>query len=70
LDEAIKWIEASTLLNENYWNMRTKARLLEKKGRKDEAITTMERAIEIGNGMKDKPFDFDQMKEMLSDWKK
>jgi Protein of unknown function (DUF2911) len=70
LDEAIKWIEASTLINENYWNMRTKARLFEKTGRKNEAVSIMERAIEIGNGMEDKPFDFEQMQKLLSDWKK
>ena len=70
LDEAIKWIEASTLLNENYWNMRIKARLHEKTGRKSEAITFMERAVELGNGMTDKPFDFEQMQKMLADWKK
>ena len=70
LDEAIKWIEASTLLNENYWNMRIKARLLEKVGRKNEAVSIMERTVELGNAMKDKPFDFEQMQKMLSDWKK
>jgi len=70
LDEAIKWIEASTLLNENYWNMRIKARLLEKLGRKNEAVSIMERTVELGNAMKDKPFDFEQMQKMLSDWKK
>jgi hypothetical protein len=70
LDEAVKWIEASTLLNENYWNMRIKARLLEKIGRKNEAVTVMERAIELGNGLPNKPFDFEQMQKMLSDWKK
>ena len=70
LDEAIKWIEASTLMNENYWNMRIKARLMEKAGRKNEAVSIMERAIEIGNEMEDKPFDFEQMQKLLSDWKK
>lgn len=70
LDEAIKWIEASTLLNENYWNMRIKARLLEKLGRKNDAVSVMERAIELGNRMTDKPFDFEQMQKMLSDWEK
>lgn len=69
-DEAVKWIEASTLLNENYWNMRIKARILEKVGRKAEATSILERAVELGSGMKDKPFDFDQMQKMLSDWKK
>ena len=70
LDEAVKWIDASTLMNENYWNMRIKARLFEKVGRKSEAVDIMEQAIELGNGMTDKPFDFEQMQKMLSDWKK
>ena len=70
LDEAVKWIEASTLLNENYFNMRIKARLFEKMGRKNEAVNVMEQAIELGNKMTDKPFDFEQMQKILSDWKK
>lgn len=70
LDEAMKWIEASTLINENYFNMRIKARLLEKVGRKNDAVSIMERAIKLGNEMKDKPFDFEQMQKMLTDWKK
>lgn len=70
LDEAEKWIEASTLMNGNYWNMRIKARILEKLGKKGEAISIMEQAIELGNAMKDKPFDFAQIQKMLADWKK
>lgn len=70
LEEALKWIEASTLVNENYWNLRIKARLFEKVGRKKEAIAIMEQAIGLGDKMKDKPFDFEQMQKMLSDWKK
>ena len=50
--------------------MRIKARLLEKVGRKNEAVSIMERTVELGNAMKDKPFDFEQMQKMLSDWKK
>lgn len=70
LSEAVKWIEASVLLNENYWNMRIRARLLEKIGRKDEAVSSLERAITLGNALKDKPFDFEQMQKLLIDWKK
>lgn len=70
LDEAMNWIEASTLLNENYWNMRIKARLMEKLGQKSKAIAVMERAIELGNQMNNKPFDFEQMQKALADWKK
>ena len=69
LDEGYKWIQASTLINENYWNQRIKAQYLAKMEKKDEAIATMEKAIDYGSKMEDAPFDFDNMKKMLADWK-
>lgn len=69
LEEGLKWIEASCLLNEVYWNTRVKAQLLAKLGNKTEAIATMEKAIALGNEMQNPPFDFDNMKAMLSEWK-
>ena len=69
LEEAIKWIEASTLFKEVYWNTRIKAQLQHKLGMTDEAIATMEKAIELGSGMDSTPFDFDRMQNMLADWK-
>lgn len=70
LDEGFKWIQASALINENYWNLRISAQYYAKMNKKTEAISTMEEAIELGNKMPDAPFDFDKMKEMLADWKK
>lgn len=70
LEEALKWAEASCLINEVYWNTRVKAQLQNKLGMKDEAIITMEKAIDLGNKMEEAPFDFDNMKKMLEDWKK
>ena len=70
LEEAMKWIEASTLFSEVYWNMRIKAQLQHKLGMKDDAIATMEKAIELGSKMDSAPFDFDNIKNMLADWKK
>ena len=69
LDKAMKWINASTEINENYWNLRIKARLLAKTGNKTEAIALMEKAIKYGNAMENKPFDFDQMQKLLKEWK-
>ena len=69
LDKAMNWINASTEINENYWNLRIKARLLEKTGNKEEAVSTMEKAIKLGNEMDNKPFDFDQMEKLLKEWK-
>ena len=69
LEEAMKWINASTLFSEVYWNMRIKAQLQHKLDMKDDAIATMEKAIELGSKMESAPFDFDNMKNMLADWK-
>ena len=70
LKEAYKWIEASCLINEVYWNTRVKAQIQNKLGMKSEAIATMEKAIGLGSKMESAPFDFDNMKKMLEDWKK
>ena len=69
-DEAMKWIEASTLLSEVYWNTRVKAQIQYKLGMKKEAIATMEKAIQLGGKMDSAPFDYDNMKKMLVEWKK
>jgi len=70
LEEAYKWIEASCLINEVYWNTRVKAQIQNKLGMKNEAIATMEKAIGLGSKMESAPFDFDNMKAMLAEWKK
>ncbi|MBT8379882.1 MAG: DUF2911 domain-containing protein [Ignavibacteria bacterium] len=70
LKEAMNWIQASTLLKEVYWNTRIKAQLQHKLGMTDDAIATMEKAIELGTNMDSAPFDFDRMKNMLADWRK
>jgi len=69
LDKGLKWINISTMINENYWNTRIKARLMEKNGNKTEAITLMEKALEMGKMMDEKPFDYDQMEKILAEWK-
>jgi hypothetical protein len=70
LEEGFKWIQASTLINENYWNTRILAQYYGKMNQQNEAISTMEKAIELGGKMPNAPFDFDRMKQMLADWKK
>ena len=68
LEEALNWIEASCLIKEVYWNTRVKAQIQHKLGMKDEAIATMEKAIDLGSQMDDAPFDYDNMKKMLAEW--
>jgi len=47
-EEALGWLNTSIKMNENYANLSTKARLLAEMGKKDEAITTAEKAIQVG----------------------
>jgi hypothetical protein len=68
LEKGMKWIEASVLLDEVYWNTRVKAQLQNKLGMKDEAIVTMENAIVLGGKMESAPFDYDRMKGLLAEW--
>lgn len=70
LDDAMNWINVSTMLTENYWNLRIKAQLTEKLGNKNEAISLLEKAIGYGEKMENAPFDFNAMKNLLSEWKK
>lgn len=69
LDEGYKWIQASTMIEESYWNLRVLAQYLAKMDKRDNAISTMEKAIDLGSKMENTPFDFDNMKKMLADWK-
>jgi hypothetical protein len=68
-EEGLKWINLSLSMEENYSNLRVKARLLEQMGKKKEAIALMEKAIEKGKAMENKPFDFDDMQKLLNEWK-
>ena len=70
MDEGFHWVQASSLINKNYWNTRILAQYYSKMNKKEEAISTMENAIELGQKMPNAPFDFDRMKQMLADWKK
>jgi len=69
LDEGYKWIQASVLVDESYWNTRIQAQYLAKMDKKKDAIAAMEKAINYGSKMENAPFDFDSMKKLLADWK-
>ncbi len=70
LEEGLRWIEASCLIDEVYSNTKVKAQLQHKLGMKKDAITTMEKAIAFGTKMEEAPFDLENMKKILEDWKK
>ncbi len=68
LEQGMKWIEASVLLDEVYWNTRVKAQLQNKLGMKNKAIANMEKAIELGAKMENAPFDYNRMKDLVAEW--
>jgi len=70
LDEGFNWIQASTLITQNYNNMSLLAQYYAKLNRKSDAIATMEKAIDYGSRLKNPPFDLENMKKLLADWKK
>ncbi len=69
LEKGLDYAVISTTIKEVYWNLRVKAQLEAKLGKKDAAIKTMTKAIELGNAMENAPFDFERMKKMLAEWK-
>lgn len=69
IEKGYKWIQASALIDENYWNSRILAQYFAKMEMKEEAVATMEKAIEMGSQMEQPPFDFDNMKKILAEWK-
>ena len=69
LEQALDWIQSSCLIDEVYWNTRVKAQIQYKLGMKNDAIATMEKAIELGSKMENAPFDYENMKKMLAEWK-
>ncbi|MFQ5582820.1 MAG: DUF2911 domain-containing protein [Calditrichia bacterium] len=70
LEKALEWINLSTAIHESYWNMRVKAQLEAKAGKKEMAIATMNRTLKLGDQMENKPFDYNRMKKLLEEWQK
>ncbi len=70
LSKAMKWIDISISIEENYWNLRTKAQLEAKNGNNKSAISLMEKAMDYASKMASAPFDKAEMEKLLSEWKK
>ncbi len=74
-NEARKWVELSTKIEENYWNMQLKAKIYKKMARtkKDHrnAIKIMEKAIMLGKKLRpDQQENYvTHSKELLNEWK-
>ncbi len=67
--DAMSWIEQSIALDENYWNLRLKASMLEKEGKRKEAIAVAEKAVKIGKEKKDDASEIARTEKQIADWK-
>jgi tetratricopeptide (TPR) repeat protein len=75
LDEAMRWADQSTALNTNFSNLRVKAGLLEKAGRKQEADALREQSMKLAteaeiNTLGYQYMNAGKMKEALETFKK
>jgi hypothetical protein len=69
LDQALKLVDTSIGLKEDWFNVWTKAQLLAAKGKKADAAKLAERAQQLG-ARADYFFAADDVKKALADWKK
>ncbi|MDX1582028.1 MAG: DUF2911 domain-containing protein [Thermoanaerobaculia bacterium] len=67
-DEALVWIDRSILLQETWWNLSLKARMLAEIGEKDRAIEVAERALEVAEAMENPP-NTASLEEEMAEWK-
>jgi Protein of unknown function (DUF2911) len=68
-DEAMKWIDQSIGLKETFWNLRLKASMLEKAGKKKDAIALAEKAVTIGKQNKDNESEISKTEKQIAEWK-
>lgn len=66
--EALGWLDESLKMSESYGALATKARLLAEMGRKDEAIKTGEKAIQVGKAQTP-PANTTGLENLLKEWR-
>ena len=67
--DAMGWIDKSIALDENYWNLRLKAAMLEKEGKRKEAVAVAEKAVKIGKEKKDNATEIAKTEKQIAEWK-
>ncbi|HEY9421658.1 MAG TPA: DUF2911 domain-containing protein [Thermoanaerobaculia bacterium] len=68
LDEAMTWIEKAMSLQESFWNYETKARLLHKAGKTEEALPLLEKALALSRGKAPKGYQ-DGLEQTIKEWR-
>jgi hypothetical protein len=67
MDEGTKWLDESIAIQQGYSNLGLRARWLAKEGKKDEAVATAKKAIELGKAAKE-PVNTTQMETLVAEW--
>jgi hypothetical protein len=67
--DAMKWIDRSIAMTENFTNHSLKARMLAAQGKKAEAIAVGEKALRLGKAAQQPP-DMSEIERLLAEWKK
>jgi len=67
--ESYQWIDRSIGLKETYWNLRLKANMLARDGKKKEAVAIAEKAVVLGKANKDEPTEIVKTEKLITEWK-
>ncbi len=68
-DQALSWVNGSLATAETYFGLFIKSRLLAEMDKKDEAITTAEKAIEVGKKTNANPNSIAFLERLMKSWK-
>jgi len=67
--EAMKWIDQSIAMKEVFWNLRLKAQMLAKDGKKTDAVAVGERAVAVGKADPDAADEIPRLEKQIAEWK-
>jgi len=68
-DEAMKWIDQSVALKETFYNLRLKASMLDKAGRRKDAVAVAEKAVQVGKANQDDAGEIAKTEKQIAEWK-
>lgn len=69
MNQAMGWIDKSLALRESFWNHEAKAKLLQREGKLDEALTHLDKAIALAKGKAPQGY-IDGLEKIKGEWKK
>jgi Protein of unknown function (DUF2911) len=70
VEDGKKWNDQSLAVEQNYWNLTLKARYLALDKNFKEATKTLQKALDLGQKMENKPMNYADMEKLMQEWKK